>query len=170
MANLKKISNIEFNPMVESVSRKFARRIDKAYNTQITRSTDTVVVIPGTTYMGCSVRSANIVGFGPVKKNVMFFRRPTGYYQKDNSEDGINRRLWFSAASTWASARVKDLTHIAKDRQIWNQCVEDPTLRVNGIHASGYDKKDMRGWLFAIAYKYKANGQQIPSGDLAIDA
>ena len=164
----KKLSTIAYNPMVESVNRKFARRIDKAYNTVITRSTDTTKVVQGTTYMGGSVRHANIVGYGNVAKNVMFFRRPSGFYQKDMSEDGINRRLWFSAASTWANARVKDLTHIAKDRALWVQCVADLSLHVNGISARGYE--NMRGWLFAIAYKYKANGQTIPTGDLSLDA
>lgn len=157
--------------MVESVSRKFARRIDKAYSTLVgTGGTGSNKEIPGIAYMGAQTKQVTYIGYGTFQKNIMFFRRPSGFFKTDKSEAGILRRTYFSVASKWAAARAKNLSTIAADMALYKQCQEDFTKKVKGVGAKGYGPSGIRGWLFAIAMAYQVDGETPPSGALSLDA
>ena len=169
MAKGKRFSTIGFNPMVDSVNRKFARRIDTSYNKTFSKglyggSND--VAIPGNTFMGCSSREVNVIGVGTLKKNIMFFHRPMNEPLKTSKVIAV--RTNFTEVAEWANERVKDLSVVANDRQKFLEAKADFKKRIKGVSAYGYE--GMRGWMFAIGMAYKKAGQDLPSSAFAWDA
>lgn len=164
----KKFSTIGLSPMVESVNRKFARRIDTSYNKRVPKGLDgnNNISIPGNTFMGCSTRDVNIIGVGNVKKHIMFFHRPMN--EPVPTQAVLNARTNFSETVEWANTRVKDLSVIANDRQKFLEAKADFSKRIKGVSAYGYE--GMRGWMFAIGMAYLKAGQDLPSGAFTWDA
>ena len=86
MATMKKLSNVEFITGIESVSRKFARRIDTASNKYVVNGSYVsgsepandvdCKVIPGQAYFGSVSRTVQVFGVGNVRKNTFFVRKP----------------------------------------------------------------------------------------------
>lgn len=146
----KKFSTIGLNPMVESVNRKFARRIDTVVDKGFGAAT----------YMGCSSRMVNVVGVGQKQKNVMFFRRPIKLTSAPG-EDQLKVRNAFTAASKWVKKYYKDLTYIAPNLAKWNEAIAHPTKSIKGVQA--YGKTKMRNWMFAIAYACYDQDGHVPS-------
>lgn len=164
----KRFSTIGLSPMVESVNRKFARRIDTSYNKRVPKGLDgnNNISIPGNTFMGCSTRDVNIIGVGNVKKHIMFFHRPMNEPVLTSSQ--LTNRTNFSDVSQWEVERVKDLSVISNDRQKFLEAKADFSKRIKGVSAYGYE--GMRGWLFAIGMAYKKAGDDLPSGAFSWDA
>lgn len=155
----KRFSTIGLNPMVESINRKFARRIDTVIDKGFGAST----------YMGCSSRMVNIVGVGQKQQNVMFFRRPIKEVAAP-SDDTLKVRNAFTAASKWVKKYYKDLAYISSNMQKWDQARVSPYPSIKGVRAYGFRK--MRNWMFAIAYAcYWQDGEVPSTGNLpAFDA
>lgn len=145
----KRFSTIGLNPMVESVNRKFARRVDTVIDKGFGAST----------YMGCSSRMVNVVGVGQKQKNVMFFRRPIK--PPTASDDQIAGRNAFTAASGWVKKYYKDLAYIANNMAKWNEALQHPYKEIKGVRAYGFTK--MRNWMFAIAYACYAQDGHVPT-------
>lgn len=165
----KRFSTIGLSPMVESINRKFARRIDTSYNKVVEKGlngNDNKIKLPGNTFMGCSSRDVNIIGVGNVKKHIMFFHRPMNVPVPTQAV--LTNRTNFSETSAWVTTRLKDLAVLANDRQKFLVAKEDLSKKIKGVSAYGFEK--MRGWLFAIGMGYRAAGQELPSGQLSWDA
>lgn len=168
----KRFSTIGFNPMVESINRKFARRIDtvtpKKYRKGggFTGMGSDLEVVPGHTYMGASSRIVNVIGVGSVQKNIMFFRKP---WERTTplSNDETEARTNFGVAAHWVKMAAKNLSVIAQNRQKFNQAKEDFSLKISGVNAFGYTT--MRGWMFAIAVATLQEGGSL-SQDGALPA
>lgn len=164
----KRFSTIGLSPMVESVNRKFARRIDTSYNKTFPKGLNgnNETALPGNTFMGCSTREVNIIGVGTVKKHIMFFHRPMN--EPVPTAAVLAARTNFSDVSEWANLRVKDLSVISNDRQKFLEAKADFSKRIKGVSAYGYE--GMRGWLFAIGMAYKKAGQDLPTVAFTWDA
>lgn len=133
----KRFSTIGLNPMVESVNRKFARRVDTCIDHGFGAST----------FMGCSSQMVNVVGVGQKQKNVMFFRRPIKPHAPGEGE--LEARNNFTAASKWVKKYYKDLSYLAGNMQKWDEARTHPFKSIKNVRAYGYTK--MRNWMFAIA-------------------
>lgn len=168
----KRFSTIGFTPMLESVNRKFARRIDTCYNKEVSKGLyggDSSIKLPGNTYMGCSTRQVNVIGVGTVAKNIMFFRRPMNEPLVTSAQ--LTNRTNFSETSTWVTERVKNLSVIANDRQKFLEAKADISKKIKGVSAYGYSARGgMYGWLFAIGMAYLKAGDDLPSGAFTWDA
>lgn len=153
----KNFSTIGFNPMVESVNRKFARRIDKCNNRTITRgaSGNSGIKLQGITYMGASSRIVNLACIGPTQKNVMFFRRPINLKVSQSSK-ALNARAFFLECLQWVREGKTDLQTFSQNQIKWNTAKKDRTKRINGVSAEGYATPD--GWMFAVVHAGIYNG------------
>lgn len=146
----KNFSTIGFNPMVESVNRKFARRKDKCNNRTISRSySGSGIKLPGSTYMGASSRIVNLACIGPTQKNVMFFRRPIELKISQSSK-ALAARTAFTEILDWVREAKSDLAVFAQNQAKWNTAKNDRTKRINGVSAEGYATAD--GWMFAVIH------------------
>ena len=161
----RKLSSISYAPMVEGVSRKFARRKDTCTMKEVGYGT-AYRTIPGISYMGGSVRQANINGYGPVTKNVMFFRRPIKKHVP--SADEVTARSNFAEVAVWLKTYYKNLSVLSANRAVYSECVADRSKHVKGVGAWGYET--MRGWMFAVGQAYLAEGETLPQTALVIDA
>lgn len=168
MAKGKRFSTIGLSPMVESVNRKFARRIDTSYNKTFPKGLNgnNEVAIPGNTFMGCSTREVNVIGVGTLKKHIMFFHRPMN--EPVATSAVLAARTNFSEVAEWVKTRLMDLSVIANDRQKFVEGKADFSKRIKGVATYGYE--GMRGWLFAIGMAYKKAGAELPSGAFTWDA
>lgn len=149
----KKQNNITFMPVVESISRKFALRKEKCSKTSLR---DGKVVIDGISFMGAGVRSTNLAGYGPLKKNYFFMRKNARSTPVTSAE--VARRKTFGDASECAAHILSDLMQITQVTQLWVQASANLALTVKGVSASGYN---FRGWIFAVCYKRLQDGESI---------
>lgn len=152
----KNFSTIGFNPMVESVNRKFARRSDKCNNRTISRSASgSGIKLQGSTYMGASSRIVNLACIGPTQKNVMFFRRAINLKVSQSSK-ALNARTFFVECLQWVREGETDLQVFGQNLQKWNTAKNDRTKRINGVSAEGYATP--RGWMMAVVHAGIYNG------------
>lgn len=152
----KNFSTIGFNPMVESVNRKFARRRDKCNNRTILRSASgSGIKLQGSTYMGASSRIVNLACIGPTQKNVMFFRRPINLKLSQSSK-ALNARQYFLECLDWVKNAQTDLTSFSQNLAKWNTAKNDRTKTINHISAEGY--ATAKGWMFAVVHAGIYNG------------
>lgn len=156
----KKLSNISFMPAVDGVSRKLALRKETCTDKVIYDGAGKEVLIPGVTYMGCSVRKVSINGYGPVSKNILFMRKPMAQRVADAAE--TERRARFAGAVRWASAAMRDLSTIEANEAKYNQARADLRKHIAGVSASGYES--MSGWMMAVAYAYSQQHDAFPTG------
>lgn len=143
----RKLSTIEYHPMVTGISRKFATGNQKCTETLIGRG-NTTIKIPGTPYMGAQVRHATLNGIGEVQKNVMFFRKAIKNLPKTNDQRNATQTLQRSAE--WVNAALKDLQAVQANAAKYRQAREDFSKTINEISAKGY--QTMRGWMVAVIY------------------
>lgn len=148
-------NNIAFMPVVDSISRKFALRREKCTDHFDNRSG---LKIQGVAYMGASVRHRYIAGIGSVAENVFFMRKREGVRVPTQAD--LERREYFSQASAWTNAALKDLTAITANQQKWAQARNDFSKTIKGVGAAGYNQK---GWMFAIAYAMVKAGETLPT-------
>lgn len=153
----RKFSTIGFNPMVESVNRKFARNIDTCTDKTITVGGNRK--IPGQLFMGAYTRNADVVGIGQVKKNIMFFRVPIAAPTRTSNQ--LDVRTKFIAATKWARDAHKDLSVIAANQEKWKAARANTSKSIKGVSAFGY--QTMVGWMTAIAYQCAVQDGQVPA-------
>lgn len=175
MATTKKLSNVEFITGIESVSRKFARRIDTATNKYVAKgefvsaSVPTVdsTVVPGQAYFGNVSRTVQVFGIGNVRKNTFFVRKPFAAKAATASQIAVRERM--IAAKAWVDAAMQSLEAITDNQNIFLQCKNDFTKSVWGIKTIGY--QTMRGWMMACAIAKLRDSNELPANHkLVLDA
>lgn len=147
-------STIKYLTGVEAVQRKFALRRSKCYDhfVGLTR-------VKGTTYIGGSVRSKNILGYGPVSTNVVFMRMAGGLAPQATTLQ-LSVREFFRIATQWAHAAMKDLSYVTSNTEKINACVADPSKTIGGVSPIG---NTLYGFYFKYAYKYAEDQGQAPA-------
>lgn len=148
-------NTIGYNPMVESVNRKFARNID----TCVPKAIPGNRTLPGQLYMGAYTREVNLAGIGPVKKNTMFLRKP--YKPAARTSAQLDVRLAFKSATTWARDARKDLSVLAANQEKWKTASANRSKTIKGVSAYGY--QSMLGWMTAIAFQCAVQDGNVPT-------
>lgn len=139
----KKISNITFMPVVESISRKFALRKEVC--------TQNLPI----SYMGSGCRKKRVNGTS-VKQNYFFMRKNPRVSQPSSSE--LDMREYFQSAVRWANAAYKDLNAIDHNQEAFLES-NNTHKTIKGCWAGNYY---MKGWLTAIAIKILKAGETLP--------
>lgn len=168
MAGVKRLSNITFDPVVEGISRKFARRIDTNVDKSVMvgKLEGTKIVAPGNRYMGCVSRIVNVNGLGNVRKNTFFMRFPMKAHTLTNSQ--MTNQGNFIQVAAWVPLRKTNLQVIASDTRMYKEALKDFGKTIKGISASGYET--FTGWLFAIGMAYKKADENLPETAFQWDA
>lgn len=139
MAKLK--SNVQYQPIVESVSRKFVPKKD----TCTAGKTAGPVLVESTGWMGGGVRSSARAGLGGSTRNYLVIRANARASAVTNDE--LENRANFAKAIRGRKAILTDLAQITRVQQMWLQAYNDPTLSCNGVKSYGYT---MKGWIMAV--------------------
>lgn len=144
-------NTISYITGVSAVQRKFTLRRNTCYKHYI----NTGLVLPGTTYLGGSVRRKHILGVGAVESNVVFMRMAGGFAPQPSALQ-LNTRQMFIDCSAWVRDARINLTNIG----YVNQCVADPSLKIGGKSPIGYT---MNGFLWKYVKDYYDANQAVPS-------
>ena len=164
---IRKISNIQFDPVVQQINRKFVTRKTTCVNKYVTRGammSDTPLstsnmVIPGTRYMGAYGRTVNLTGIGSVIKNTFFMRNPM--VQRQPTQSMLDVRARFARANEWTRDALEDLAAIAHNNALFLQAQKSPSATIKGVACVGY--QSMRGWVCAIAFAILKAGETLPA-------
>lgn len=163
---IRKISNIQFDPVVQQINRKFVTRKTTCVNKYVTRGANTSdtplsttnMVIPGARYMGAYGRTVNLTGIGSVIKNTFFMRNPMA--ARVPSENELNTRSRFAQANEWTRDALEDLAAISHNNALFLQASKNPAATIKGVACVGY--QSMRGWMCAIAFATLKAGETLP--------
>ena len=157
----KKVSNIGFMPVVETISRKFALRRETCVDKTFTKGDlggEAEVTINGTTYMGCVGRKVYIIGEGWVTKNTFFMRKPQPARQLSAEE--VQAHQNFAAGLAWANAAMIDLSVLVANQEKFLVIRNDFTKKIGGLSAKGYS--NMYGFMRAYAIHTLGQGGTLP--------
>ena len=164
----KKLSNISYMPAVENVSRKFALRretcTNKTIQAQNSNGNGKAVFIPGRTYMGAMTIESHVNGYGIVKKNVLFIRKPMTLGPASAAQ--ADAKTAFMIGNEWAIATMKDLSVLTQNQQTYLSCRDNHTA-IYRVLTDGY--QSMYGWVRAIAIKAANDGVTLPQSHLLTD-
>lgn len=147
----KKVSNITFMPVVESISRKFALRKETCSKKESQQGEEHVM-----TYMGSGTRR-KVFGGTVVTQNYFFMRKNPRLTQPSSSE--LDAREAFVAGLAWADLASKDLTAVAYNQARYLES-RNEKKRVKGYWAGDYT---IKGWLRAIAIHMSNEGETLPA-------
>lgn len=152
-------SNISYDPMIESVNRKFTQRANKCSKP----TTEGPVALGGVRYMGGATRNGFRGGLGSCSRNYMFFR--DGYRDSVVTAEEMDRRVRFAKAAAGRNYIIKDLSQVTTVTNLWIQAKDDTTKTINGVSTRGYT---YRGWIMAVQYKglegdHSYNEKQFPT-------
>lgn len=156
----KKLSTISFMPAVSGISRKFALRKETCTTKDLSRG-NSELTIPGVAYMGASVRNVSVVGYGPVQKNVLFFRRPMA--KPIPTAGQLEVRARFQQVNQWVRDAFEDLSAMQTNMTRWRDAKADLSKTISGVSARGY--QSMSGWMKGVVTAYAAAHEgSTPSG------
>lgn len=158
----KKVSNITFMPVVESISRKFALRKETCSLKGNDQGQTDVVQ-----YMGSGTRTKKFNGTF-VTQNYFFMRKNARLTQPSSSE--LDARAAFTQGNAWALAARSDLMAITANQQKFKESnASGGSKRIKGLWAGNYT---MLSWMRAIAIKMVNDGETLPQDHLlpAFDA
>ena len=144
-------NTISYLTGVNAVQRKFALRRNTCYK----HTLNSGMVLPGTTYIGGSVRSKHILGVGAVTSNVVFMRMAGGFAPQPSPLQ-LNTRVMFTDCSAWVRDARINITNFGYIKQ----CVADPSLKIGGKSPIGYT---MNGFLWKYVKDYYDANQAVPS-------
>lgn len=147
-------ANISFQPVVESINRKFALRKEKCSLHNVGGR----LTIQPTGYMGAGTRKHNINGYGWVKTNYFFMRKNAR--STAISQDEIVARSNFTAVAKWVTVLMKNLATLTANQEKYEQCVANQYAKCQGVSAWGY--AGMRSWVFAVGMAILADGDSLP--------
>lgn len=136
-------ANVQYQPIVESVSRKF---VPKKVTCCAPKGAGPVS-IESTPWMGGGVRTTARAGLGGCTKNYLIIRtmgRSTALTSKE-----MNARTAFEMAAKGRNSILMNLNQITRVQQMFLQARADLNKKVNGKSAYGYTFK---GWIFAVQY------------------
>lgn len=137
-------ANITYDPMIESINRKFTQRANKCSKP----TTEGPVTLGGVRYMGGATRKAFRGVVGDCARNYMFFR--DGYRDSVVTAEEMDRRVRFAKAATGRNYILKDLSQVTTVSNLWVEAMHNPTKTINGVSTRGYT---YRGWIMAVQYK-----------------
>ena len=157
---VKKLSNISYMPVVESINRKFALRketLNPVWYRRHTATTQTVKVISG--YMGGASRTARVndqlvrVNYFWMRKNA----RSTPISMEEQKARNNFTKAVKSAQATLMNLAV--LTIIQSDFTGHNLPAHTAVRTREGVFSGDYNT--MRGWIVAIRLVQIAKGEEI---------
>lgn len=154
-------STINYMTGIEGVSRKFALRRNTCTNKNIGENVvgGNHKIIGPTKFLGGSVRTKYISGFGKVQRNYLFMRL-IAQDTTAKSALALKIRSAFAMAAQSKSEIMNDLSQIATLVANWKIADADHSKRMAGVSAAGYD---MPGWVFAIQFaRFKNNDWSAP--------
>lgn len=137
-------ANVQYQPIVESVSRKFVPRKETC-----SRPVDDSlpIEVEETGWMGGAVRRSVRAGFGACKRNFIVIRENARSSQP--STDELRTRETFQSAVRGRNHIVKDLSQLARIIAMWREALDGTTKTVNGVSPKGYT---MNGWIMAAQF------------------
>lgn len=146
----KKISNISFMPVVETISRKFALRRETC-STKTNQQGQTSVF----SYMGSGTRMKRFNG-GLVNQNYFFMRKIAR--QTEPSSDEMNARASFTEGVRWAKAAAHDLSALSHNQLAFAESSKTGKT-IKDVWAGDYT---FNGFLRAVAIKMANDGETLP--------
>lgn len=162
-AKPKKMQKINFILPVESISRKFARRVDTCAGEKVALGNK--YIVPSKAWLGAGVRTVRVVGTGIVSYNYFVARKYGRLTPVTSAERNV--RMYFQMANQWVVAAMADLMAISANQAKWDAATQDLSKKISTISAGGY--QTMRGWMCAIAYAIKSTGGTLPQDHLLPD-
>lgn len=138
-------------PAVESVSRKWVRRVDTC--SEKTNQQGQKYTI---SYFGSGVRTKKFNGVS-IPQNYVFFRKNAR--TTPITADELDVRRNFSDASKWAKQAVTSLSVLTTNQQKYMQS-NDEHKTCKGVWAGDYG---FRGFCFAVAMAMLGNGETLPA-------
>lgn len=151
-------ANVQYQPIVESVSRKFVPRKETC-----TRPVDVnlPIEVEETGWMGGAVRKTSRAGFGACQRNYLVIRENARSSQPSSAE--LETREIFMNAVRGRNYIVKDLSQLSRIIAMWREAVDGTTKTVNGVSPKGYT---MNGWIMAAQFAGgKAAAEQTQTYD-----
>lgn len=136
-------ANISYQPIVESVSRKFV----PVKETCKAAGEAGPVAYESTGWMGGAVRKTGRAGLGACTKNYLVIRTNARMTQPSSSE--LDNREMFGRAIKGRNHIVHDLSQISAIQLLWKTANEDNTKTINGVYAYGYT---FFGWVMAVQF------------------
>lgn len=140
-------SNISYDPVVESINRKFVKKSIKCKNVSGDLGRFGPVRVEATSYMGGATRSTNRGVLGNCKRNYVFFR--DGYRTTAITPAEQARQQKFAKAAAGRNHIYKDLSQVTRMFEMIQEALADPSKKVNGVSMKGYTG---RGWVMAVQY------------------
>lgn len=131
-------ANITYQPIVESVSRKFVPK------------KETCSVINTAGWMGGAVRTTGRGGLGVCTKNYLVIRSNARLSGASPAE--LENRALFKVAQAGALHCIMDLMQVTSMQLLYKAASENKTKTINGVSAYGYT---YRGWVFAVQHAGK---------------
>ena len=146
----KKLSNITFMPVVETISRKFARRRETC-----SKKTNQQGEVSVFSYMGSGTRQKRFNG-GLVNQNYFFMRKIARSTEPSSSEMAV--RAAFTEGVLWAKAAAADLSALSHNQAAWAESSKTGKT-IKGVWAGDYS---YTGYLRAVAIKMAYAGETLP--------
>jgi hypothetical protein len=141
-------SNIAYQPIVESVSRKFVPRKEVCS----AATTAGPVKTEGQGWMGGAVVKSGRSGLGACTRNVVIIRANARTTQPSSAELGA--RELFTTVQAAVKPMLRNLMAITTIQMMFKQGGKDRSKTVKGVSPYGYT---MRGFVFAVLYAAKKN-------------
>lgn len=140
-------SNISFDPVVESINRKFVKKSIKCKDVSGNLGRVGPVFVEAVSYMGGATRTSSRGVLGNCKRNYVFFR--DGYRTTAITPAEQARQLNFAKAAAGRNAIFMDLSQVTRLYEMIAEAKNDPSKTVNGVSMRGYTA---RGWVMAAQY------------------
>lgn len=141
-------ANVQYQPIVESVSRKFVPKKETAK----AGGEAGPVVFEASGWMGGAVRKTGRAGLGVCTRNYLVIRTMGRTTQPSPAE--LDARELFATVAPCVNRILHDLTQIDDVQALWMQAKDHSDKTINGVSAYGYT---YRGWIFAVQYAGKQN-------------
>lgn len=142
------IGSVAYQPVVESISRKFTRKA----NTASRKFKAGPIWVAPQGWMGGAVRTSNRAGLGECKKNYLVIRE--NVRTSPVTAEEITLRSRFSESVRGANAILLDLMQLTQVQQMFitarNSVGTAEVKTVNGVSAYGY--AGIRSWIMAVQY------------------
>lgn len=144
-------ANITYQPIVESVSRKFVPK--KETCSAGVEAGPVVTMAAG--WMGGAVRTSGRGGLGACSKNYLVIR--SNARQSEASAAELENRVLFQVARAGAQTCLMDVSQVTNIQQLYKAASEDKNKVINGVSAYGYT---YRGWVFAVQHAGKKASEE----------
>ncbi len=146
----KLLGSVAYQPVVETVSRKFTTRKNVAHAASAPGSTGRIK-FAANGWMGGMVRRYNLPGIGECFKNCLVIRESGRTSAVKPAE--IQLRALFASVARGKNHILHDLMQLTQVQTLYNQARDTAgtvdAKKINGVSAYGYT---LSGWVFAVQY------------------